>query len=228
MRNRVLIEFVGLPGSGKTSVVKQMLEANSDYKHLWRFREEYRFKFFETIHRHFRALFFLIFNFPIALNIFKIVNKSKQLSKSNYRAVLVNLLYKRSYYKNIKDGVQVMDEGIIHALISLLISSKNKNLDFNDIESIFPNSKAFLWVVIHVNCDMDVLLERLRLRDNGQHRIFKYNLEEDVTRLNNSLLSILEFTENKTNASVFSVENIKLNVAVKDTELLIKEYLSQR
>src|SRR5690554_4069372 len=94
----MLIEFIGLPGAGKTTVQRGLLEAGLKTEALVPSREAFSKPVFETIYRHLRAVLFFLLHPIKGWRLFKLVKETKQASLSSFRAVYINLLYKLSFY----------------------------------------------------------------------------------------------------------------------------------
>lgn len=211
MDKKILIEFVGLPASGKTTIAEHLCIQDKRFKNITPQRPKFKRKQQETIYRHSSALIYLITNPALSYRLFNMIRNSKQPSINDIRATYVNLLYKLSLYSKVTSKhINLMDEGMLHALMSVVITAKNKKYLIKKIKEIISfNNKTHRWVVIYVDNDEAVTLERLKNRfqnDMNHHRILKYKLEKDLTLIKSTFKEILElFME------ICSIEIIYIN-----------------
>lgn len=225
MDKEILIEFVGLPASGKTTIAEQLCLQNKSFKNITPQRAKFKIKKKETICRHSTALSYLIKNPMLSYHLFKMIRNSKQTSVNDLRATYVNLLYKLDLYRKVTPHhINVMDEGLLHALMSVVIAAKNKEYIVKKVKQNIPfSNKEYRWVVVYVDNDEAVTLERLKKRsqnDRKSHRILKYKLEEDLTLIKSAFREILELFIEICNIEIIYINNKSI---VESTDGIIKK-----
>lgn len=225
MDKNILVEFVGLPASGKTTIAEHLCHQNKNFKNLTPIRANFKVKRKETIYRHLSALNYLVKKPVLSYRLYGMIRNSEQLSFDDVRATYVNLLYKLELYRKVtSDQINVMDEGMLHALMSIVISAKNRRYIVKKLkENIRVNNKVDRWIVIYVDNDEIVTLNRLRGRtknSRNSHRILKYKLEEDLTLIKATFKEILELFIEIYNIEIIYINNISI---VDSTNGIIKK-----
>jgi len=152
----MLIEFIGLPGSGKTSII-QSIQKNSEYKNKINLIGKEKCsnidKFIEII------VFFikLVFIYPkILLNI----DQSMWLLKK----ICIRLCYRKN---NIKDRLCLLNEsGVLMPIISFIVQRDKRSYQINldKIVSALPLPD----LVVFIDCNIDTVIDRYADRGGPQ------------------------------------------------------------
>ena len=234
----MIIEFTGLPGCGKTTIISEIKRIAKNEKRSILFAKEEilrncRIGFF----RHSRMLarlaldvillFVFVANYAKYKDIFQqaryYVNASRQ-SFFQQLNLLRNILKKISmhhYCQRIhSSGNILIDEGICHTAFNIFVDSSSKSVPDHKIDS-FLNIIPWPNVLVIVEASDDVIRERLLER--GHRRIEldderKYfNFMNDCSRV----LKVLE-EQHKCNTTVIFVRNEEPN----KIEIIAQEILT--
>lgn len=203
----MLIEFVGLPGAGKTTVQQDLLESELELVKVVPQRKKFPKPIYETIYRHLLAILFFLMHPIDGIKIYFLIKKTEQASSNSFRAVYINLLYKLSFYSKLKYNKNyVMDEGFVHAILSIIIGSNNLVFDFSKFLRFAPAIEK--WQLVYLKLDPKVAYERVYVRNRGTHRL--HTLDRN-TMLNQIVLVLEEFVEslnaqNLANSNVIDVD----------------------
>ncbi len=173
----MIIEFNGLPGTGKTTVVK-CLKQMLDEAHIS--NEMYGILPMPPINENIPAL--LSGGLKLFFKTLRFCKKGVNgIEKENKRVARVPLLYYcyyTQYEKNKFPQVLLCDQGIMQGLISVAHTDPIINQAY--LESVIQAVKEKKFDIIYVNCKNDAKLskERLSLRQNGGSRFDKMNDSE--------------------------------------------------
>ncbi|MFW6017078.1 MAG: AAA family ATPase [bacterium] len=191
-KNTIIIDFFGLPGSGKTTIAHMLAKKldNSGYdvqeniyiiNNLFSSRKRMVLKFLCMIKYSIKNLFFLY-------EIFSIIGND---TFKNYREALkqwINICFiLTNINKKNNSNFIIADQGIVQAAISLTV-----NTDKNKLRKII--SKLCERIVIpitfvYIDIDIETDLQRLEGRINGKSRVEMYNKAENREKeLQNILL----------------------------------------
>lgn len=212
MDKNILVEFVGLPASGKTTIAEQLCLQNENFENLTPQRANFKIKHKETVYRHVSAFKYLLRNPVLSYQLFTLIRRSEQIYYDDIRATYINILYKLNLYHRLTSNqINVMDEGLLHALMSIVISAKNRGYIVDKLrEIIITDFKLYRWIVVYIDNDESVTLSRLKKRSQNNkrlHRILKYKLEEDLTLIKASFKEILELFIEICNIEIIYINN---------------------
>src|SRR5690625_2120876 len=186
--NGKVIEFIGLPGSGKTTTTHELLNILSEQNVSFFTRNDMA----NLSIRNNRTIYFLILLFSTFLN-YKLVFyisvyiwNSKLFTKEDFnrfkniyvRYYLISQLKKKA----IKENVQfiILEEGVIHLLWCLLLDSKgtSKETLVNVLKQLNINNHLF----VYLNLTNEIAAERVKKRVNiNNSRFDKLEFKELIT-----------------------------------------------
>jgi shikimate kinase len=173
----VFIEFLGLPGSGKTTLSHHAAEILREkgitvLEPTYLINNEVR-----TIQRYLIKSWYSIklacLQPAWALNWLRFIVQSKQKTLQDFISMIVNCLYILEIYRHHGEHHDIcfLDQGIYQALLSLSYNSKKENL----IERQFVTAMDFLATlglqVIHIETGVDTIVQRLKERYKKQSRL---------------------------------------------------------
>ncbi len=167
-----IIEFNGLPGIGK-STITNCLEELCIQKGVSFYRSYYR----KPINRRAFSLLFRPSLFRFLPSILLYAKKQKGGTRK-YKYVIGTLAIVRQYVdfkKYVKNGILVLDQGIIQDFISIAHASRIVNVGLTS--TIMKKFKKHHIQFTRIDCDLSVeeVFNRLRNRSNGGSRIEKEN-----------------------------------------------------
>jgi thymidylate kinase len=178
---KVIVEFIGLPGSGKSTVAKSIFEEKQIKKlHItyplynlynkgWVQRNLIKFVL---------VINYFIFNFFYSLDVIKLIKSTKQNSTKNIIKLSFNFLFFLSVHKKYKESKDIVlfDEGLLHNVWAILYEATSKNIDYNKfiLDSCLPN------VVVYVECDIQTNIDRLLLRKSNTRIESSSNLPLEI------------------------------------------------
>jgi len=186
-----VVEIIGLPGSGKTTLLEELSSMNNDWLEC---RVAKRKNFDTHSVAYLRAMFrkvLLLINLVVFFFIndgeknrcyFEYIRQifrfSMSLKKKIYRLALFYESENRLKQKIKKKSVEVivLDEGLVHRAISLMLSGATKE-DIEKYLDVTPNVDA----LIYLKVSPETIVGQLRLRDEVCQDFF-----EDIEH--NSLL----------------------------------------
>ncbi len=176
----MIVEFVGLPASGKTTVAKSVFnECNSSdrsvtyplytlYEKTWLYR---------NIIKSAGVLSFAIYNPKKIINLLHIIYKANQ---SSYY-VMFKLLFNFTYYMRCysihskTNNIVIYDEGFIHNIWAVMYSS-GKICTASDMKE-FIRFGCLPDVIVKIDCEISTVLDRLLTRKS------KTRIERDENTL---------------------------------------------
>ena len=194
----MIIEFTGIPGSGKSTVLKELAKI---------FREEKRYIF--DIQKYFLGFKtpFFIFDFYLFSKFFILNNKDKEILKLSFNIIMksnnsffhkINIL--RNVYKRLivfrlvekeKNRVFFIDEGIYHIPFTLFVDGKSNSIDEKKARNFFEMLDEIDNLIV-VDVSDDVILDRVIKRGQKGHRRINFNNEEEIKNFIKQSRKILE------------------------------------
>lgn len=177
----MIVEFVGLPASGKTTLAKEIYKISNvnGRKVRYPLYELYRKSWLSrNLLKLFGVLMFVILNPIRAISLVSMIVNSDQSRFLDYFRLIFNNLYIFYIIKKFKscDDYILLDEGIFHHGWAVQINAK-KRFDIEGYIKIFNVEKQ---KVIHVKCDLKLITERMiaRRKLNSRHQNIKKNIYE--------------------------------------------------
>lgn len=182
----VVLDFYGLPGSGKTTLSHKIAEKLS-YSSNTIAEPSYNYDHkLNPLCRKLKKLFdsfcFSITNFKCFVAIVNIVRNNTTLGIGCFSDI-INITTKVamiSRYQNKRDYI-VFDEGIAQAAISLVIDTPEKASNvFQDICKLLDT--PYCIKLVRVDCKRDVALDRVLKRKSNDTRVEKMDNEIEMNR----------------------------------------------
>ncbi|WP_168123459.1 hypothetical protein [Paenibacillus sp. HB172176] len=164
-------EFVGLPGTGKTTMAFQL------YKRLNQKREKsaiyplynlYKKKWiFRNLFKFFYVSKYIITNFNLFCEIILVIRNSNQKEFKNNILLLFNFLFFLSIkerYRN-SDNVVILDEGIIHHVWAVCVNSQYQSA-YTLFDKLFETPE----ITVKIECPISLVTSRLTFRNRTGRR----------------------------------------------------------
>ena len=168
-RNQLIVEFNGLPGAGKTTLVRmlqQKLLSRGNDPILSYNRVRYQFRWYLPL---FMPSYFSLIH---DINVY-----SRQFaSKSKLLLRLAYVYYVKMYRNFVSDKLNstlLIDQGTIQSLVSLSYQEKIKNKYV--LEQILQDSRFDTLPIIIVNCNIDILDSINRMHSRPQREGWRIN-----------------------------------------------------
>lgn len=212
----LIVEFVGLPGSGKTTIAKEIYDRGNiagntvDYPLYIFYKKSWISR---NVSKLLNIFFFAVVNPLVFLTIIKMVVTSGQKRPSDYFRLSLNSVYIISIIKKFStsENIVLFDEGILHHGWAIKLGAK-KSVDFEKYLRICgPDS-----IIIHVFCDKEVVKERMinRGKLNSRHKFIKDDLEKSEKLMHECL--------RYTCGNLISLENSKPGSMVNNADEIVK------
>lgn len=174
------MEFIGLPGSGKSTLAHELflqLRAGNMFvdEPLYRHQPSHQ-RWKQQIIRIGYAIGFTLYRPGMSAAWVRLVFRSRQESPGDFRAVLLNALYKSEVWRRsaASGRLCMMDDGLLHAVWCILYRARNPNVDFLPVLRVFYSSRFCRLVVVSVQVADQIVRSRLSSRGHGSR------LENDV------------------------------------------------
>ena len=174
----MIIEFIGLPACGKTTISKSIHELKyiSGKEIIYPLHEIYRKSWFCRNMMKFVDVTASICSHPvISIQLFKLIHEArpgvKQLCKRYFNC---QFLYSQiNKYRNHK-GFVIFDEGILHHAWSIVVRAKSR-LDIKFFLDLYGEYEMKL---IYVNCDLGIIDERIKKRKIAKNSRHTHSLSD--------------------------------------------------
>lgn len=173
LKNTIIIEFNGLPGTGKSTIVnelKRLLEKDG-----YRVEKGYYHRIWEKFHYP-----FIIIPFCVTLYL-KICRFSNSLKPRKYRTHQSGVVYyTRSYLKANKycsSDFILIDQGIIQDIVTIAWLDKILPDDISPLSSVIMKIKKMNVKFLRVDCDNNIDLSEKRIieRPSKNHLFESFN-----------------------------------------------------
>lgn len=218
------VEFYGLPGSGKSTISHKL--AN----YIRELGYEVEEPTYEIDHnnsvvaRKIKKLSKTLLFVCLKRNLYiKIKENLSYNFWGNYKEIsknLVNIIPKINKYITANNKIYIWDEGLVQSSISISIEGKN-NVERNKNELFKPtNYKSKKVLLIYVDEDIEVVLERLRQRKDNDSRAEK---EQNLFKRVKMLQEIKELCDS---IGGDEIKKISSNIEVEHLYKYICEFLS--
>lgn len=166
----MIVEFIGLPASGKTSIAQYIYEQKvvGNKKVRYPLFDLYRTSWLiRNIIKTLHVIRYIIIQPSIAISLFSNIYNLRQNSMRDLIKVWFNYVFFISMYLKYKnsDDIILFDEGFLHNIWAIQYASKNKfnNISFDRfiIDNYRPN------IVIKISCKPEIVVNRLLLRNSN-------------------------------------------------------------
>jgi len=214
MKNRMIFEFIGLPGSGKTTISRELIkELKSDGYNVISGYYTNSSRLIRFLKKLISITIFFI-RFPVkSIYVIRICFKSHNYSFASYKDI-AEILFLLNRYDVAKKSnkIWIFDQGLYQAAISLqLFADKNTE--------IFKYLSNNIEKVIYVKSEILLAKNRLNLRNDFSSRIQKNGVNIDEMRLAEKIIT----------EKVTDTLNIKKDIfTVQNNEDLIKPVLKTK
>lgn len=201
-RKRLIIEFNGLPGAGKTTISDEFINSkvNSNIK-------IYSYSYFQqdnVIKEYLRFVIVLLkpSNFLIGIYsiMFLIKNKRPDIESLKRILLLIRLVESYRSLSGIKTPeIVVVDQGIIQQITSILFGNKIKCSKYIRKLLLFLQHRLDNVYFINVTISLDQAINRMNNREKKKDRIQNVETEREVqilTMLNYNLSKIRSILSN--------------------------------
>jgi thymidylate kinase len=236
MVNDVLfIEFVGLPGAGKSTIASKVIQQFESENYgiysremLNRFRAD-KSKF----HNGFNLLFFLISNLDFVIRCinygrcFRPINFESM--RFSYTAVRTAFKSKQAVEKAGKNGCRlvVFDQGILQDLWSVGVTGEPANLEILHeklVRLLKPIYRQFAPVIVFIDTDAHRAAERIKLRGPSPYRFDNMEIktvEKLLIAKENYMKSLVDTVSSIRSVKKFKIKN-SCNLSDVEMEKLIE------
>lgn len=209
----MIVEFIGLPASGKSTLAKSIYNELKNKKTynieiIYPLSELYKKKWItRNVFKLFAVIKHCILNFKDLIKVYTVVTKSQQKNRSDIYRLIFNLLFYLHNINNFKNSnkLVIFDEGLAHHLWAISINSEVNDLKYieNFIEGYIED---YIAMIIKVECPLHIVQERMLARrdNNSRHIHLANNLKKSYDNLNEI---IKLFIKNKQSFIVVRNEN---------------------
>lgn len=222
----MILEFIGLPASGKTTLAKKVYkELNKDGNVIYPLYSLYQKRWFtRNLYKIIFVTFYCLINIKMLFQVISIIAKSRQFRMIDNFRLTFNLLFflsVREIYKN-SDKIVIFDEGIVHHIWAVCVNSKSK-----ESYKLFRKLANKIDVTVKVECPLNLIQERMNSRKNINER--HTNFKKDIDRISNMMQNVLNYFDSE---GFFMKSILIVNKDAFDLdsncELIIKECLGMK
>ncbi|MDX8361119.1 AAA family ATPase [Cytobacillus sp. IB215316] len=236
--NDMMIEFIGIPGVGKTTL-SHMLAKSLSVKGFHVNEPTYKInskkKLFKKITKLLYIMKILLTAPKICIYAIHIILKTHQRSYNDFIKTVSNLLYVIAIIKanSTKKGIHILDQGFVQALWSIEYSAHQliKPLDLKQLIEMV-HSKPLLIIDLHVK--HTEVLKRLHQRKTNYSRLEKYFLEAlpNHIKISNEILNQLKHDISMTNIDEKKLKILSLsndsNEQLDINTIVIDQYIQEQ
>ena len=183
----MLVELLGLPGSGKSTLVKTLLEKSSDHainietlnQRAERVLQHHKRKRGYIRRKRGRGWFFATFEFAHCYpEIFRIVFENAILQQDR-NLDFFDLLAQYHFSKQATDAVgpALSDEGFLHRGSAIFLYPNT----YSNIDTYLKHVPCFD-TVIHIGCSIDLAIERCKSRPKGLPKRYRSFSEQELSQ----------------------------------------------
>jgi thymidylate kinase len=174
-REWAVIEFVGLPGSGKSTLsrrVAEILQGQGLRVEQPTYVVDHEMQTWERYLRKFWLVSTEVILHPLqAIGSVRAILGTRQASASDFVGVTTNWLFMSSLLRRaeLREGVHIFDEGLINALWSIGFSASSGGT--SRILGALAGQRMTPVVTVLIEADIATVKNRLVQRQNGQSRL---------------------------------------------------------
>ncbi len=222
----MIVEFIGLPGSGKTTIAKNVYFQKSialrkiRYPLFFLYRKSW---FKRNIIKSFKVTKYVLCNYFKSISILKSIYDTNQNSIIQIIRLYFNFMFLLATYGEFKecDDVIIFDEGLLHFMWAIQYASENQ-LDSINIRQ-FMDYGIQPDVVVKIDCDANTVFERLILRGPKTRLDKEVNLlckiKESIDKFD-YILSNLKSLKLDSRIDIVSIDNTDNNGFVAKTNII--------
>lgn len=213
----IIIEFLGSPGVGKTTLAHML------YK---KYSKSVNVKLIKTSKNRFKRFFIKSFLFgsyfvihPIqAFNIMKVIKSTSQSSTKDLMKMIFNHIYLMGLYNTFQNKV-IIDQGLAQSIWSIQLTAQNR---LTNLEILLPKHNGNI-VYIYIDAPYEEIRKRLDSRNEVNSRVEKNSLLLN-SDLKNNFTDIVDFIKSK--SMLVQVNNCgQPELSVKNIEKKLMKYL---
>lgn len=170
------VEFLGLPGSGKTTIADSLIDLLSANGHRVVSRRKAMSDDMPPLRKHgarSRYVLGAICRHPaIFYRVFRLIQKDGQSSARAFAKVCWNMWCVLGWYdsldRNAKDAIVIVDQGLAQAVWSVRLSALRSDSDWAAFLTTLPVGPGLFAIVVST---VDVAQQRLAARTHGRSRL---------------------------------------------------------
>lgn len=228
----MIVEFIGLPASGKSTLVQRLLDDNSNERlTIYNpFLKIYSQSWFQrNLYKTLQILIFSLKNITKTINLITVILHTQQRSIKDLIRVSFNFLFFFVLYEKYTNSKNIilLDEGFFHNIWAVIYSSKNKERLLDELFELETNPN----VLIKVNCSNDEILERLLNRKSNTRIENETNISEIIDSSKKDIEVIINALKNSkimSSVKICEVNNDSLNSLEKNTEMILELIIKER
>ena len=215
----MIVEFSGVPGSGKSTVVQKIKDERIFLQKA--IFVDNKFSFLKDM---FYIFYFLYIFQPQYKKLFSLIHRSDNsfLHKINLLRNVIKKISRYFFYSRKKE-IYIFDEGVSHIIFNIFVDSSFKTIDKKEIEEVLellplPN------LLICIEADKEIVLQRLESR--GHKRINfddKVKVENFVTKTFDTYKVLKDYLGKKINVIIIKNNGLDLNIDINSLKNELKE-----
>lgn len=207
-KKSLIIEFFGLPGSGKSTVVNFLYD-------LLQKNNISTIKFSEIFDKYqsnlMRKIYLTFISILLQPKLFFICWKYKNFDFKvlNQIVYILRLFYfeETNYFKKSVKNYELIisDQYLIQAIASLMIPANNVNIDEKIISYFLTYTLNKIDILVYSKCDIETSFERLRKRNNQRTRFDFWDDKKCLINLER-MYNIFEYVNNYFFETIISID----------------------
>ena len=220
----MIIELTGIPGSGKSTILKKLKEELKDEKYIFDVKK-YILRFSGNT---------IIFDIILLVNFFRLTKADREalskifkILKKSKNSIFHKINILRNSYKKfiiyrmldkIDNRIFFIDEGISHIPFTLFVDiSKSINIkEIDNILEFLPKVDK----ILNIDADDKILLERVIQRGKKGHRRIDFSNKENIVKFMRQSRQVSDKVK-KYHNNFYTYVNINENIKIKEITKLI-------
>jgi dephospho-CoA kinase len=211
----MIIELTGIPGSGKSTILKKLEHELKDNIYIFDIKK-YILGFSANT---------FVFDIVLLLNFFRLKNSDWNSLKKIFEIVKasgnsffhkINIL-RNSYKKfviyrmiNKRNKIFFIDEGVSHIPFTVFVDI-SKDINSNEIKK-FLNMIPSTDKILMIDAPEDMLLQRVIKRGSTGHRRINFSQKEDIVRFMQQSREVLEIIKKHYDVYVYINDNKDIDI----------------